>query len=304
MDLFLSQFKLKPGQSWVKDYAKVLSWKGGSPVPQLATQVEMKESLVQKMTCMSMAFTFTLCTEATCWRLSPVSFNCRSKLFLSLSFNNNCTVWFSQLSFNYKFNILFLSLLFLLIWIILFQTGKVHRAEWRCSIQHTSSCCQPGWGNDCGRVWWGWLLCWFWNPITGTQRSWIKPNPRCPGSWWSCNSPQGQTGDLCQAAKPSIKQAGCSWLVETQEPVLPLLTGIAIKYLFVPLSSAPSERLFSASGNVETKLRSSSLDPQNLEMVVFLHENMRKVKMGYDRSIIPTPAQANEVVALDWNQSE
>jgi len=67
----------------------------------------------------------------------------------------------------------------------------------------------------------------------------------------------------------------------------------------VPLSSAPSERLFSASGNVETKLRSSSLDPQNLEMVVFLHENMRKVKMGYDRSIIPTPAQANEVVALD-----
>ncbi len=58
------------------------------------------------------------------------------------------------------------------------------------------------------------------------------------------------------------------------DDVLPLLGDIARKYLCVPASSASSERLFSASGNVVTKLR-SSLDPQNLELLVYLHENVR-----------------------------
>jgi hypothetical protein len=78
---------------------------------------------------------------------------------------------------------------------------------------------------------------------------------------------------------------------------LPLLAKIARKYLCVPASSDPSKRLFSASGNMVTKLW-SSLDPLNLEMVVYLHKNMRKVKMGSDSTIIHAPAQ-DEVVALD-----
>ncbi len=88
---------------------------------------------------------------------------------------------------------------------------------------------------------------------------------------------------------------------KTQEPVLPLLGEIARKYLCVPASSASSGRLFSATGNVVTKLR-SSLDPQNLELLVYLHENMMKVKMTYDSTIIQAPAQAPaqaEDVAVD-----
>jgi len=40
-----------------------------------------------------------------------------------------------------------------------------------------------------------------------------------------------------------------------QEPVLPLLAEIDWKYLCIPASSAPSERLFTASGNMMTKIR-------------------------------------------------
>jgi hypothetical protein len=46
--------------------------------------------------------------------------------------------------------------------------------------------------------------------------------------------------------------------------------------------------VLTASGNVCTRLR-SSLDPTNLEMIVFLHENMEKVKMTYDSTIIANP---------------
>jgi len=89
-------------------------------------------------------------------------------------------------------------------------------------------------------------------------------------------------------ALPNSKMDVLAWW-KVQEPVLPLLGDIARKYLCIPVSSAPSERLFSASGNVCTKLR-SSLDPTNLEMIVYLHDNGEKVKMNYDSNIIPAPA--------------
>jgi len=92
-------------------------------------------------------------------------------------------------------------------------------------------------------------------------------------------------------ALPKAKMDVLAWR-KIQEPVLPLLADIARKYFCVPASSAPSEKLFSASGNVCTKLR-SSLDPTNLELLVYLHDNGDRVKMTYDSTLIPTnPAQA------------
>ncbi len=89
-------------------------------------------------------------------------------------------------------------------------------------------------------------------------------------------------------ALPNSKMDVLAWW-KVREPVLPLLAEIARKYLCIPASSAPSDRLSSASGNVCTKLR-SSLDPTNLEMIVYLHENGDKDKMTYDSNITPAPA--------------
>ncbi len=55
---------------------------------------------------------------------------------------------------------------------------------------------------------------------------------------------------------PKARMDVLAWW-KVQEPVFPLLAEIARKYLCVPPSSAPSERLFSASGNICTRLRSS-----------------------------------------------
>jgi len=88
-------------------------------------------------------------------------------------------------------------------------------------------------------------------------------------------------------ALPKPKMDVLAWW-KVQEPVFPLLAEIARKFLCVPASSAPSERLFSASGNICTRLR-SSLDPTNLELLVYVHENGTKVKMTYDSTLIPTP---------------
>jgi hypothetical protein len=57
------------------------------------------------------------------------------------------------------------------------------------------------------------------------------------------------------------------------------------------------------SGNVVTPKR-SSLDPQNVDKIVYLHENMSKVDIKYDFSLLPTkdPAEEpnpEEVVALN-----
>ena len=55
---------------------------------------------------------------------------------------------------------------------------------------------------------------------------------------------------------------------------LPGLSKLAKKYLAVPASSATSERLFSVSGNVVSKIR-TSLDTENVSSLVYLHNNLR-----------------------------
>ena len=53
---------------------------------------------------------------------------------------------------------------------------------------------------------------------------------------------------------------------------LGVLSNVARRFLAVPLSSAPSERLFSAAGNIVSKRR-CSLNPKTAEALVFLHDN-------------------------------
>lgn len=58
---------------------------------------------------------------------------------------------------------------------------------------------------------------------------------------------------------------------EGQFPTIALL---AKKYMAIPASSAPSERVFSLAKNILTRRR-YRLDPQRLERLVFLNHNRR-----------------------------
>ena len=54
----------------------------------------------------------------------------------------------------------------------------------------------------------------------------------------------------------------------------PLLANLARKYLCIPATSVPSERVFSSAGHIVNKRR-ACLDPSSVNMLVFLAENLK-----------------------------
>ncbi|VDL84714.1 unnamed protein product [Nippostrongylus brasiliensis] len=63
------------------------------------------------------------------------------------------------------------------------------------------------------------------------------------------------------------------WRSEVNAAKYPLMKLLAKRYLSAPATSAESERLFSTAGLVVGDLR-RSLSPENLEKLVFLHQNI------------------------------
>jgi hypothetical protein len=63
---------------------------------------------------------------------------------------------------------------------------------------------------------------------------------------------------------------------EAHAKMIPLLAEVARKYLAIPLTSASSERVFSAAGTVVTDSR-TKLDPKNIDKIVYLKTNMKKM---------------------------
>ena len=61
------------------------------------------------------------------------------------------------------------------------------------------------------------------------------------------------------------------WMVNEQR--FPKVSCIARKYLCAPSTSVPSERVFSAAGNIVSKKRSSLL-PENVNSLIFLNKNL------------------------------
>ena len=57
------------------------------------------------------------------------------------------------------------------------------------------------------------------------------------------------------------------------------------KFLCVPATSAPAERLFSSAGNTQTKKR-NRLNCDNLEKLVYLHENWPLVREWNMKAIL------------------
>ena len=57
-------------------------------------------------------------------------------------------------------------------------------------------------------------------------------------------------------------------------PHLPLMKELAKKYLCIPATSVPAERLFSKAGEVVSSKR-SNIKPKNVDMLLFLSKNIR-----------------------------
>ncbi|XP_049333290.1 E3 SUMO-protein ligase ZBED1-like [Astyanax mexicanus] len=71
----------------------------------------------------------------------------------------------------------------------------------------------------------------------------------------------------------SKKENPLSWW-KLNEPKYPTLASMAKSFLCIPATSTPSERLFSASGNIASKKR-ASLSPEHVNMLTFLHCNLK-----------------------------
>lgn len=81
---------------------------------------------------------------------------------------------------------------------------------------------------------------------------------------------------MCQYLKSdllSFERDPLIWWRE-HESSLPLLAVLARKYLCVPATSVPSERVFSTAGDILTAQR-ASLDSEKVDMLIFLKKNMK-----------------------------
>ena len=80
------------------------------------------------------------------------------------------------------------------------------------------------------------------------------------------------------AAKVPIKVGVLQyWRMHCRE--FPMLAKLAKKYFCIQATSCNSEQTFSTGGNVITAKR-SKLDPNNVHMLVYLCENLGKVKLA------------------------
>ena len=62
---------------------------------------------------------------------------------------------------------------------------------------------------------------------------------------------------------------------KNREVLYPILSKLAKKYLAIPASSVPSERIFSLAGNLVTKKRVNLL-PENVHLLIFLNKTIEK----------------------------
>jgi hypothetical protein len=78
------------------------------------------------------------------------------------------------------------------------------------------------------------------------------------------------------------------WWKQHQQ-LYPRLAGLARKYLAVPASSVPSERIFSSAGHFDKRHR-SQLDADGLEREVLLHHHFTELKreLPCPKTYIPT----------------
>ena len=81
-----------------------------------------------------------------------------------------------------------------------------------------------------------------------------------------------------------VKENPLQWLA-MHSYIYPKINIMARKYLCIvaTCTSVPSEQLFSTAGNVVSVKRNALL-PENVEKLVFLHENLPTLNLDYRRA--------------------
>lgn len=62
---------------------------------------------------------------------------------------------------------------------------------------------------------------------------------------------------------------------KTHNSLLSPLSDVALKYACIPVSSVPSEIIFSKAGKIESQRR-NKLSPKNIDVIIFLSKNLGK----------------------------
>jgi len=96
---------------------------------------------------------------------------------------------------------------------------------------------------------------------------------------------------IAMATVPPMDSATTWW--RDNEHSFPGLSSLARKYLAVPASSVPSERMFSSAGNLAEKR--SHLDPDVLERDVLLHHYLNERKLLDAFKTVPNHSVLNIV---------
>jgi len=97
---------------------------------------------------------------------------------------------------------------------------------------------------------------------------------------------------IAMATVPPMDSATTWW--RDNEHSFPGLSSLARKYLAVPASSVPSERMFSSAGNLAEKR--SHLDPDVLERDVLLHHYLNERKRLDAFKTVPTTIPVLNIV--------
>ena len=115
------------------------------------------------------------------------------------------------------------------------------------------------------------------DPLMRASKAYQQPST-------SVNGPQKSKIELefeLFLAHPHVKNEKSmnplEWWKKNSE-IFPLLSGIAKKWFCIPASSATSERVFSAGGNIVSYKR-TRLEPDNVDKLLYIHQNFSKVKI-------------------------
>ena len=95
-------------------------------------------------------------------------------------------------------------------------------------------------------------------------------------------SPEKSPFDTAEEEVKKYREAAALTLDEKKKPLdwwkehgreYPILAKLAMRYLCVPGTSVPSERVFSTAGDIVTAQR-SSLTSEHVDQLLFLHKNL------------------------------